>query len=159
MTNKRNFLLTEFVSLLKTLDHKTKGEWGLMNPHQMVEHLTYSFMLANGKLKAEKLLSPEENIPKLQSWLLSPKLMKENIDNPLIPKTPPAPKHDNYQESIEKLYVEIQKMFEVYDQNPEVKILNPFYGDLDLEHNTNLLYKHCLHHLRQFGIQVEYVEG
>lgn len=159
MDNKRKFLLNEFVPLLRQLEPNAKGEWGLMNPHQMVEHLTNSFMLANGKLKVSKTLTAEENIAKMQSWLLTNKPMKENIDNPLMSKVPPAPKLENYQDSVDEMFAELKFMFDTYDQNPGQKILNPFYGELDLEHNTNLLYKHCLHHLRQFGVQVEYVEG
>jgi hypothetical protein len=31
---------------------------------------------------------------------------------------------------------------------------NPIFGDLNYEQNVRLLYKHALHHLRQFGLTV-----
>lgn len=158
MRNKKHFLEQEYIPLLLNLNPFSKGKWGLMNAHQMVEHMMFSFRLANGKLKVDKLLSLEENIPKLQAWLLSNKLMKENIQNPLIPSIPPQPIYVNYNDSILHLEFEIKKMFEVYSKNSDLTILNPFYGYLTLELNVNLLFKHSIHHLRQFGIDLEYIE-
>ncbi len=159
MINKKNFLLHDYIPLLQQLIPEANGVWGLMNPHQMVEHMMYSFQLANGKLKVESLLSAEESIPKLQAWLLSSKPMKENINNPLISNTPPDPIFEKYSQSLDALYQEIRDMYNLFEKDSELKILNPFYGDLDCNHYTNLLYKHALHHLRQFGVIVEYIEG
>ena len=159
MNNKKLFLLNDFIPLLQQLNPKAKGEWGLMNPQQMVEHMMYSFQLANGKIKIEKQITPEENIPKLQAWLLTNKPMKENINNPLVPMTPPDPVFETYAQSLDALHTEIKDMYNLFESKPDTKLLNPFYGNLDCELYTNLLYKHSLHHLRQFGVIIEYVEG
>ncbi|MCC6815134.1 MAG: DUF1569 domain-containing protein [Saprospiraceae bacterium] len=158
MSNKRYFLLNDYIRLLNTLDPEAKAEWGKMNPHQMVDHMTYSFQLGNGRIKVEKLLSPEESIPKLQNWLLTNKPMRENINNPLVSTTPPEPRYPTFEESIAELYNEIVRFYQLFDAHENLTVLNPFYGDLDNVHYTNLLYKHALHHLRQFGIDVEYLE-
>ena len=34
---------------------------------------------------------------------------------------------------------------------PLLESLNPIFGELDFNGNVQLLYKHALHHLRQFG--------
>jgi len=45
-------------------------------------------------------------------------------------------------------------MFEVYAANEKLQIRNPFFGDLNFEQNVALLYKHAVHHLKQFGIEI-----
>lgn len=157
MENKKKFLLTTYFELLRTLKPTVQGEWGMMNPHQMVEHMAYSFRLANGKLAVEKQLTAEEHIPRLQSWLSTEKPMKENIQNPLIPQLPMTPVHSNYEDSILELEQEVKDMFLLFDQQPNLVQLNPFYGQLSNQLYTNLLFKHAIHHLKQFGISVNYI--
>jgi hypothetical protein len=40
----------------------------------------------------------------------------------------------------------------LYEETPGLKITNPVFGDLDYGLAVNLLYKHAVHHLKQFGI-------
>ena len=40
---------------------------------------------------------------------------------------------------------------EAFEKNPDLVTRNPFFGDLNFEQSVQLLYKHALHHLRQFG--------
>ena len=136
MQNKKYFLQNEYIPLLKTLEPKAKGQWGLMNAHQMVEHMTYSFQLGDGKVKVEQLISPEENIPKLQDWIMTNKAMKINIQNPLISSNPMDLKHSNYFDSISELEQEILEFFNVYSSNPNLSLLNPFFGSMNEELNT-----------------------
>ncbi len=158
MLKKKEYLLNKYIERLRGLNPDTLPQWGKMNPFQMVEHMAYSFQLANGKIIVEDLFTPIENIAKIQLWILSSRPMKENIQNPLIPETPPIPKNADYDMAIDELVNEMKDMFNFYDQNPHIKLLNPFFGELDIELNTNLLYKHAIHHLRQFGITEEYIE-
>ncbi|MEP7195071.1 MAG: hypothetical protein ABI851_01035 [Saprospiraceae bacterium] len=158
MNNRKEFLEKEYIPLLKKLKPDTKGNWGLMNCHQMVEHMIYSFRVANGNLKIEKLMVPEEHISKMQSWVLSNKPMRENIHNPLLSEIPPQPENNDYTVSVSILESEIMNLMKIYEQNPNLEILNPFYGNLNFNLNINLLYKHAVHHLRQFGIELDYIE-
>jgi hypothetical protein len=43
--------------------------------------------------------------------------------------------------------------FEVFEKDTALVTRNPFFGDLNFEQNVQLLYKHSLHHLRQFGVE------
>ena len=47
--DKLTFLETEFPKLLRTLNPDAKGEWGVLNGQQMVEHMTESVSFATGK--------------------------------------------------------------------------------------------------------------
>jgi len=66
----------------------------------------------------------------------------------------PAPlRYKTVQGAIGALQQELIYFFEAYEKNPAMIIRNPFFGDLNFEQNVQLLYKHALHHLRQFGVE------
>jgi oxepin-CoA hydrolase/3-oxo-5,6-dehydrosuberyl-CoA semialdehyde dehydrogenase len=60
--------------------------------------------------------------------------------------------------TISHAFVELEKemdtFFAVFQKNNQQQTRNPFFGDLNFEQNVQLLYKHALHHLRQFGLTV-----
>lgn len=158
MLNKVRYLQEVYTEKLRMLNPFEKPRWGKMNPAQMVDHMIYSFQLANGKIKVDQLITKEDHIPKMQEWLIGPKSMKENFVNPLIPLDPPEPFNEDFEESISALQNEIEDMLDFFAKRPGIKLLNPFFGELDYNLYVNLLYKHALHHLRQFGIEEEYIE-
>ena len=150
ISGKADFLKNDYVSLLSTINIATKGLWGKMNVHQMVEHMSYSFRQASGKDKYT-LVTPEENVPKMQAFLMSEKPFRENTPNVLIgDKTIPVI-HTNINDSLNELQDEINYFFEAYKEDGKT-FTNPFFGSLDYNMQVQLLHKHAWHHLRQFGI-------
>lgn len=150
--DKANFIRNKFIPILSSIPADRERKWGKMNFHQMVEHMSYAFRQANGK-DEYPLTTPEEHIPKMQAFLMSEKAFRENTPNSLLPDAPEAPKQATIQESIEELKVEIEYFFSVFADDPNKKITNPFFGVLGYEQWVQLLHKHCLHHLKQFGEQ------
>ncbi len=148
---KAYFLRNEFVNKLRQIAPDAKGLWGKMNPQQMVEHMSYSLRQANGKDKYT-VLTPEENVPKMQAFLMSDKPFRENTPNQLLPDEPPAPTKVGMNEALEELQAEINDFFKVFEQTPDLTVTNPFFGDLNYDMWVQLLHKHGWHHLRQFGI-------
>lgn len=147
---KIHFLLHEFPALLRKLDSNAKGKWGLMNAQQMVEHLVLSVKNANGKLKLPPV-NEGERLEKFRTFLFSDSQFRENTRNPLIGD--PLPLHFASMEiAINKLQSELQYLVDTFEQDPGLTTLNPIFGQLDFEGNVQLLHKHALHHLRQFGL-------
>ncbi|MEZ5018236.1 MAG: hypothetical protein R2800_14350 [Flavipsychrobacter sp.] len=153
-TNKAAFLRTEFPSLLSSLDPNTERKWGKMDAQQMVEHMSYSMRQANGRDLYE-CVTPEEHLPKMQAFLMSEKPFRENTPNVLIGDDTVPHERANIADAITELREEIDHFFEVFDSNPNKKIMNPFFGELNYEMWVQLLHKHAWHHLNQFGIQKE----
>lgn len=149
---KANFLKHGYVNLLTTIDPDTKGAWGKMNVHQMIEHMSYSFRQASGKDKYT-LVTPEDNVPKMQAFLMSEKPFRENTPNVLIGDNTIPVAHAAISDSITELQAEIDHFFEVYKDAGKT-ITNPFFGNLNYEMQVQLLHKHALHHLKQFGVEV-----
>ncbi len=91
---------------------------------------------------------------KAQAFLMSDKPFKENTPNPLLPEVPPPVRNISMEEALKELETEIDFFFSVFKENNQQQTLNPFFGSLNFEQNVQLLHKHALHHLRQFGVMV-----
>ena len=151
---KENFLRTKLVPLLQRLDPSTSPKWGKMNVQQMIEHYgSDAVRNASGRLKIDTIITPPENLDRMREFMMSHKPFKENTKNPLMGEEPAPLVHKTVQGAIGALQLELIYFFEAFEKNPALITRNPFFGDLNFEQNVQLLYKHALHHLRQFGVE------
>lgn len=152
LEGKENFLRVEYTRRLEDLSPDAERRWGKMNVQQMIEHMAEYVRMGSGKMNVT-VLTAEEQIPKMQAFLSSDKPFRENTPNALLPDVPPAARHSNTQAAIAELQQEIDSLFQVFEQNPDLKVANPFFGYLNFDMTIQLLHKHAWHHLRQFGIE------
>ena len=151
---KENFLRTRLVPYLQKLKPATPPKWGKMSVQHMVEHFGGDVVRnANGRLQFPEILTTPERLPKMREFMMSEKPFGENIKNPLMEQEPGLLRYETIQGAIGALQLELIYFFEAFEKEPGLKTRNPFYGDLNFEENVQLLYKHALHHLRQFGIE------
>jgi hypothetical protein len=148
---KEAFLKSDFISILKQLKGDKKGNWGVMNSQQMVEHFADAVKNASGKL-ALPTLNEGEKLQKYRDFLMSEEPFKENTQNPSIPEEGIQLRQPDITSAINKLQKELDYFFEEFTANPGLKTGNPFFGKLDYEMNVQLLHKHAMHHLKQFGL-------
>ena len=148
---KEKFLKNDFIPLLGKLNAEDKGKWGIMTAQQMVEHFADAVKNASGKLILP-LLNEGERLQKSREFLMSENPFKENTDNPLIPKEGIPHRQRDLQSATNKLQKELDYFFDIFEKNPEMKTGNAFFGQLDYNMNVQLLHKHAMHHLRQFGL-------
>ena len=152
---KENFLRTKLVPLIQRLDPSTPPRWGKMSVQQMIEHFAGDAVKnASGRLKIEKIVTPPEHLQRMREFMLSEKPFRENTKNPLMNEEPEPLKYKTVQAAINSLQQELIYFFEAYEKQPNLVIRNPFFGDLNFEQNVQLLHKHAVHHLKQFGILV-----
>lgn len=146
------FLQEHLIPLLAQIPIVQKPLWGKMNAQQMVEHLSREgFQQAVG-LPPQALISTPEVVVKMQAFIRSDKSFRENTINPLMPETPYPLRYDTMMEALDALQHDVAHFFDVFDRSPDKTVVNPLFGALDYELSVLLLYKHCLHHLRQFGV-------
>ena len=151
---KENFLRTRLVPLLQQLPPGTAARWGKMNVQQMIEHLGGdAIRTASGRLIFEKILTAPEQLARMRAFMMSEKPFKENTVNPLMGNEPASMRYKTVQGAIGALQQELIYFFEVFEKNPLLITRNPFFGDLNFDENVQLLYKHALHHLKQFGVE------
>ena len=148
---KKLFLKEELPRLLMQLDGQAHSHWGLMNGQQMVEHLVDAVMIASGKWKLP-MVNQGERLEKLRAFMQTEDPFKENTKNPLLGDLPSPLRKANMKEAIRKLKEELDYFFKVFQENPSLITSNPIFGELDWAMNIQLLHKHAIHHLRQFGL-------
>ncbi len=151
---KLRFLKADFTSLLGQIPSDTLPAWGKMSLQQMIEHFADAVKVASGKIAITQLITPAENLPKMHAFLMSDTPFKENIANPLMPEVPAPVRSKSIDTAIADLKKELYFFFTVFEKKGQQQTRNPFFGDLNFEENVQLLYKHALHHLRQFGLSV-----
>lgn len=149
---KADFLRNRFVPLLQELPTETPAAWGKMTAQQMIEHFADYTRIASGKTVHTEIITPPEQLEKARAFLESDKPFRENTPNPLMPETPAPVRNPSKVEAIKELKKEIDDFFVVFEKNNLQVTRNPFFGDLNYEQNVQLLYKHALHHLKQFGV-------
>ncbi len=152
MTDKIQFLQSGLVPAIAGIAADRQPNWGKMNLQQMTEHMAREgFACASGK-SPQQLVTPEEHVPKMQAFLMSDKQFRENTVNVLMAADPPPVIHPDMPAALSALQQEIDDFFEVFEQEPDKKLMNPFFGELNKEMWVQLLYKHAQHHLKQFGV-------
>jgi hypothetical protein len=149
---KADFLRNHFVPLLQEIPTETPAAWGKMTLQQMIEHFADYTRIASGKVAHAEILTPPEQLDKARAFLESEKPFRENTSNPLMPETPAPVRNPSKAEAIKELKKEIDDFFTVFEKNKLQTTRNPFFGDLNYEQNVQLLHKHALHHLKQFGV-------
>jgi hypothetical protein len=150
--NKLNFLTDEFTLILSAMDATMQPRFGKMNFQQMVEHMSYAFRQASGLIPFD--YKQEERITKLSyQFMMSEKPFKDNTPNVLLPYEPFPLQHLNPEVAIDALQKEIDTFVSTFQNQPSLRLPNPFFGLLNFEEWIQLLHKHSLHHLRQFGFE------
>ncbi len=150
---KENFLRTKLVPLLQRIDPATPPRWGKMSLQQMIEHFGGDALRnASGRLKFETILTPPEKLQSMREFMFSDKPFRENTKNPLMKEEPAPIRYKTIQAAIGALQQELIFFFETFEKDPQLITRNPFFGDLNFEQNVQLLHKHALHHLKQFGV-------
>lgn len=149
---KENFLRTKLVRYLQQLDPSTPPQWGKMSVQQMIEHFSDAVRIANGRLTFDTIVTPSDRLQKMRDFMMSDKPFRENTKNPLLGEEPAALRYKTIQAAISDLHQELIFFFQVFEKSPGLTTRNPLFGDLSFDQNVQLLYKHAIHHLRQFGI-------
>jgi hypothetical protein len=150
---KENFIRTKFISLLQKIPGSAQPQWGKMSLQQMIEHFSDVVMVASGKIKIP-VVTPADKLPRFRDFLMSEKPFKENTKSPVLPEEPQPLKKHTKEGAIGKLQEELIHFFEAFEKNPGLITTHPVFGELNFEENIQIMHKHALHHLRQFGVNV-----
>lgn len=149
---KLSFLKNDFIPLLQKIPADAKGNWGVLNGQQMVEHFSDAVRIASGTFGITQTITPPDHLEKIHAFMMSEKPFKENTKNSLMPEEPMPVRHASMSSAIDELSRMLEYFFSVFEKNPGCTTINPFFGNLNYEKNVQLLHKHALHHLTQFGV-------
>jgi hypothetical protein len=148
---KIHFLKHEYISELKKIPSQTKPNWGKMTFQQMLEHMSDFLRIASGKTVYTDVITPEERLPRMREFIMSDKPFRENTLNPMLSEIPAPVINESVEIALDELQEELNYFFDVFEKNNLKVTRNPIFGDLNYEENVSLVYKHAVHHLRQFS--------
>mgnify|MGYP000846818498 FL=1 len=147
-----DFFQTKIPQIIDNIKGNEPANWGLMNVHQMLEHLLFplNFAITENPII---LVTPEEKLPRQREFLMSEYGMPKNFKTPFLPidKTVPLIKQ-NLEDSKILLKETIQQFLKIINA-PDFKTkLHPVFGMIDKQQWLTFPYKHFSHHFSQFGL-------
>lgn len=139
------------LDLFKKLEKDTQPLWGTMSSLDLVEHITDSLQLAQGKIEGVTLAIPEDKLDRAKKFLFSEHPMPKNFQIPW--RTTKIPNGNN---NLEEALAELEQHwidFEAHFENhPEIRHIHPSFGNLNYKEWQQVHSKHLTHHFQQFGL-------
>ena len=150
---KLNFLKHQLFESIKNITPESTAKWGVMNAHQMLEHLSDFFDVSYEKI-IFPLAVPEEHLPTYKAFLYSDKAFRENTKAPesVLGEKPMPYRFSTMEEAKTNLHQSVNKFVKYFKEHPNKTTLHPAFGLLNFEEWVMLHHKHVVHHLKQFGI-------
>jgi hypothetical protein len=140
---------SEIISRIKKLGAGNKANWGKMNVHQAVCHLSDQMKDLHG-IRPVKY---QGNI--ILRWIVRPVISR--LSKWPTGVFPASPDYDQQKKgtapvSFEKDKEELLKLFDQLQLDKAELPLHPAFGRLTAEQYARIIYQHFDHHLRQFGV-------
>jgi len=138
---------------LSKLTEEAKPKWGIMTSQHMLEHLEYTYRIASGEIQDFEVATPEKILEKVHNSLYNYQPFPKNSNFPLLEKdTLDDLKHANFTLAIEK-FNEAREDYKTYfKENPEAKLNNLVFGELNRYEWYLMERKHLNHHFEQFSL-------
>ncbi len=138
---------------LSNLKEDTKPKWGIMTPQHMIEHLEYTYRIEIGEIRDLEIATPEKILEKVHASLYNYQPFPKNSQFPLLEKdTLDTLKHTDLPTAIEK-FNEAREDYKTYfKENPDAKLKNLVFGELNKYEWYLMERKHLNHHFEQFDL-------
>ena len=141
-----------FQSLLNQLVETTEAQWGLMRSQHMIEHLTTTLKMSNGKKELPQRYSDEEAKAAKAAFIYTDAEMAKGLKTPTLPEVPGAFEFPTLEIAKEKLIAELDDFENYFKLHPNATNVHPRFGPLNYNEWVILHNKHFLHHFKQFGL-------
>lgn len=151
MTTSRTFIQKEIAKAIDHLQEDSSPIFGIMTPQHMIEHISALFYLGRKEIGLP-CVTPEEKLPEVLAFLDTDEPFWKNFKGVGIPEDGLLDlRFANLDEAKGRLLSSIDAFYAFHEANPGSKILHPVFGKIGLEAWERFHYKHCIHHLQQFG--------
>jgi oxepin-CoA hydrolase/3-oxo-5,6-dehydrosuberyl-CoA semialdehyde dehydrogenase len=147
-----DFLSVHVPNIIKKIIGNEKAQWGIMNVHEMVEHLIFplNFVSMNPEMV---IITPLDKIENQHLFLKSEFGMPKNFKFYLLPEDRTLPIiYPDLNEAKQKLNEAIEKFLNTINSPQFTKKTHPIFGKLNREEWLIFQYKHFTHHFTQFGL-------
>ena len=138
---------------LGKLKADTKPKWGIMTPQHMIEHLEFTYRIASGEIQDFEVATHEKILEKVHHSLYNYKPFPKGSDFPMLKKGElDTLKHADLEEAISHLNKAREDYLNYFKENPQAKLNNMVFGELNKYEWYLLERKHLNHHFDQFGL-------
>jgi len=145
------FLRHLLFDALSALRDDTRPGWGKMTAQQMVEHLIWAVDLSTGKAEAECTF-PEAQRERLKAFLSDNRPTPREFQNPALAAGRPSLRHAGTADATVALRREVALFLDQAASAPGAARMHPVFGPIATEEWARSHFKHCYHHLLQFGL-------
>jgi oxepin-CoA hydrolase/3-oxo-5,6-dehydrosuberyl-CoA semialdehyde dehydrogenase len=145
------FLAGAVLDALDSLAADTPPRWGRMSAQQMVEHLAWAFELSTGRGAVECAGTAEEQV-RYKKFLYSNRPSPPEFMNPALADGLPPLRHADLAHAIAALRREMERFNEHLRAAPSERYMHPIFGLIGMDEWSRTHFKHCYHHLVQFGL-------
>ena len=138
---------TEVLSRIGNLDQASKAAWGQMTVAQMIRHCVLCEEYYHGNLLVSRSF-----LGRLIGKMVLRKMIKDDLA--MLQKNAPTSPVFKVDNEIGNLALEKEKwksLIEQYASFDKEYFTHWFFGKMSKEQLGQFIYKHCDHHLRQFG--------
>lgn len=154
-TNKRDFLINELPKILENLSPETEGNFGLMTPQHMVEHLTWAIKTTAKKYEGERESPPNKRQLGFQKFIRNGSVLQHRPSDKTKADLPPL-KYSSLEEAISFIPESVQRFYDFWDANQDYRPYLSFMGEMPFEDLELFHYMHFRFHLWQFGLIEQY---
>jgi len=138
---------------LSNLKEDAKPKWGIMTPQHMLEHLEYTYRIASGEIQDFEIATPEKILEKVHNSLYNYDPFPKNSNFPLLEKNKLDDlKHPDFATSVAKFKEAREDYIAYFKENPDAKLKNLVFGELNRYESYLLERKHLNHHFEQFNL-------
>jgi len=132
---------TELLARIDRVTDDTKPLWGKFTARRMLDHIARATEMAAGERDVAPKKLPVRYFPLKQLFLYVLPMPKGLPTSPELLNDSPEP--------LEKSKATLHRIIENFDPKP---CDHPAFGMLSAHAWSVLVYRHCDHHLRQFGV-------
>jgi oxepin-CoA hydrolase/3-oxo-5,6-dehydrosuberyl-CoA semialdehyde dehydrogenase len=148
---RNKFFAQLLAECMACLDENTPPLWGKMTSQHMIEHLLWAFECSTGTIELP-CRTPEHMLERVKTFLHNNTPMSHDFKNPLLGKHPLPFRFNNFVDAKNALLKETVRFVDHFHEQPTAIHVHPIFGPLGAEEWQRAQFKHCYHHLLQFGL-------
>ena len=125
--------------------------WGKMTPQHMIEHLVWAFECSTGTIELP-CRTPENLLERAKTFLHDNRQTPHDFRNPLLGENLLPLRFPSFADAKAALRKELTRFVDHFREQPSAIHVHPIFGPLGAEEWQRSHFKHCYHHLLQFGL-------
>jgi hydroxymethylglutaryl-CoA reductase len=148
---RKKFFDQLFDDCIACLAEHTPPLWGKMTSQHMIEHLVWAFECSTGILEVP-CRTPVNLLERAKRFLYNNQQTPHDFKNPFLGENPPPFRFPSFADAKDTLRKEVARFVDHFREQPNAIHVHPVFGPLGAEEWQRSQFKHCYHHLLQFGL-------